>query len=80
MPPESLPGAERLAERGEALAHRGEHRGRRVDERAAGAGIGLRLIRDRLSALYGDAARLETGRSPLGGFRAAVTVPIGGTP
>lgn len=52
----------------------------RPDGRAAGAGIGLRLIRDRLSALYGDAARLETGRSPLGGFRAAVTVPIGGTP
>jgi len=42
-----------------------------------GAGIGLRLIRDRLSALYGDAARLETGRSSLGGFRAAVTVPLG---
>lgn len=46
----------------------------------AGAGIGLRLIRDRLSALYGDAARLETGRSSLGGFRAAVTVPLGEAP
>jgi two-component system LytT family sensor kinase len=47
---------------------------------AGGSGIGLRLIRERLSALYGAAARLETGPSDLGGFRAAVTVPIGETP
>jgi LytS/YehU family sensor histidine kinase len=38
-------------------------------------GLGLRLIRDRLQALYGEGARLETGRSSLGGFRAAVVVP-----
>jgi LytS/YehU family sensor histidine kinase len=43
-------------------------------------GIGLRLIRERLAALYGAAARLETGPSSLGGFRAVVTVPIGETP
>jgi len=57
----------------------------RVESRAApnggaGNGIGLRLIRERLAALYGAAARLETGRSSLGGFRAAVTVPIGEAP
>ena len=41
-----------------------------------GAGLGLRLIQERLFALYGEAGRLETGRSPLGGFRAVVTVPL----
>jgi len=44
---------------------------------ATGNGIGLRLIRERLQALYGGAASLEVGRSALGGFRAAVTVPMG---
>jgi len=43
-----------------------------------GAGIGLRLIRERLAALYGETARLETGRSALGGFRATVTLPFAG--
>jgi histidine kinase/histidine kinase/DNA gyrase B/HSP90-like ATPase len=43
-----------------------------------GAGIGLRLIRERLAALYGGAASLETGRSALGGFRAAVSLPLTG--
>ena len=52
----------------------------RVVPAAAGNGLGLRLIRERLEALYGGAARLETGPSTLGGFRAAVTVPIGETP
>jgi hypothetical protein len=45
--------------------------------RSEGAGLGLRLIEERLFALYGDAARLTTGRSVLGGFRAEVTVPLG---
>jgi hypothetical protein len=45
---------------------------------AGGPGLGLRLIRERLGALHGGAARLETGRSALGGFRAAVTVPLAG--
>src|SRR5439155_1244545 len=43
-----------------------------------GAGIGLRLIRERLAALYGGAAILETGRSAPGGFRASVTLPYTG--
>ena len=37
MPAESLPGAEGLAERGEALAHRGHHGRAGVDECSAGA-------------------------------------------
>jgi LytS/YehU family sensor histidine kinase len=45
--------------------------------RSEGSGLGLRLIEDRLFALYGDAGRLTTGPSALGGFRAAVTVPLG---
>jgi Histidine kinase len=35
-------------------------------------GVGLRLLRDRLDALYGPAATLELGRSPLGGLRVAI--------
>jgi signal transduction histidine kinase len=50
----------------------------RGDGPPQGAGIGLRLIRERLAALYGGAASLETGRSPLGGFRASVTLPFTG--
>lgn len=45
--------------------------------RSEGSGLGLRLIQERLFALYGDAAMLTTGPSALGGFRAAVTVPLG---
>lgn len=50
----------------------------RGDPPPRGSGLGLRLIRERLLALYGGAARLETGRSALGGFRAAVTLPLTG--
>ena len=45
---------------------------------ATGSGLGLRLIRERLKALYGGAASLQTGPSSLGGFRAAVTLPLAG--
>jgi anti-sigma regulatory factor (Ser/Thr protein kinase) len=48
-----------------------------VAARSEGSGLGLRLIQERLFALYGSAARLSTGPSALGGFRAAVTVPLG---
>ena len=48
------------------------------DVSSRGSGIGLRLIRERLAALYGGGARLETGRSALGGFRAAVILPLTG--
>jgi len=58
------PGPGGAADRGDAL-----HRG---------SGLGLRLIRERLQALYGGAASLETGPSSLGGFRAAVTLPLAG--
>jgi hypothetical protein len=46
---------------------------------AAGSarGVGLRLLRDRLDALYGDAAALELGRSALGGFRAVIRIERG---
>ncbi len=40
----------------------------------SGEGLGLALLRDRLQTLYGDRARLDTGPSPLGGFRATVTL------
>jgi LytS/YehU family sensor histidine kinase len=59
---DGIAGAGGATDRGDAL-----HRG---------SGLGLRLIRERLQALYGGAARLETGRSALGGFRAAVTLPL----
>lgn len=45
---------------------------------AAGAGLGLRLLEDRLAALYGGAASLEIDRSPLGGRR--VTVRLAAEP
>jgi LytS/YehU family sensor histidine kinase len=40
----------------------------------ADAGVGLRLLRDRLDALYGAGAVLEVGPSPLGGFRAVIHI------
>ena len=70
-------GAASAGEAGLRTGEAGLARGDGSPAGVAGAGIGLRLIRDRLAALYGDAARLETGRSSLGGFRAAVTVPLG---
>jgi signal transduction histidine kinase len=49
------------------------------DGRAAGAtagqGLGLTLVSERLSALYGGRAALRTGPSRLGGFEAEVVVP-----
>jgi two-component system LytT family sensor kinase len=60
-----------------AVTEEGEAAGRRGSS-SEGAGIGLRLIRERLAALYGGAASLDTGRSAQGGFRAAVTLPLSG--
>jgi LytS/YehU family sensor histidine kinase len=45
-------------------------------EPAAGNGIGLQNVRDRLAARYGGAARLKTGRTAVG-YRAEIVVPIG---
>jgi LytS/YehU family sensor histidine kinase len=40
-----------------------------------GEGLGLRLIRERLAALYGDGAWLRAGAAPGGGFVAEVAIP-----
>ena len=40
-----------------------------------GEGLGLRLVTERLAALYGDRAGLRTGTSRLGGFEAEVSLP-----
>ncbi|MEO8503481.1 MAG: histidine kinase [Acidobacteriota bacterium] len=40
-----------------------------------GSGVGLRLLSDRIEALYGQDAALETGRSSMGGFHARVRLP-----
>lgn len=42
---------------------------------AHGNGIGLRNVRDRLEARYGNAARLDVFNKPRGGFIAAITLP-----
>jgi two-component system LytT family sensor kinase len=49
--------------------------GPEVASAAPGSGSGLRLVRERLAAVYGEAASLEVGRSARGGFRAAVRLP-----
>ena len=41
-----------------------------------GAGMGLRLIRERLAALYGERGRLVTEAPVGGGFHAEVTIPL----
>ena len=42
----------------------------------SGRGIGLANTRERLSGLYGAAQRLDTGRSPDGGFTVRVELPF----
>lgn len=42
-----------------------------------GHGIGLANVRDRLRARFGDAASLDTGALPEGGFRATLRMPAG---
>jgi signal transduction histidine kinase len=44
-------------------------------EASKGAGLGLRLLRERLAALYGDTARLALEPSPDGGVRARLDLP-----
>lgn len=43
-----------------------------------GFGIGLANVRDRLAARYGDAASLEAGPAPGGGWRSIIRMPING--
>jgi signal transduction histidine kinase len=47
-------------------------RGRRLDESKPGSGLGLSIVVD-LATLYGG--RLELGTAPIGGLRAALTLP-----
>ncbi|MDX1532561.1 MAG: histidine kinase, partial [Rhodothermales bacterium] len=47
----------------------------RTNGTAARPGVGLRNTRERLDALYGDAARLDLRAGPAGGTVAAVTLP-----
>ncbi len=49
---------------------------RDVDAPRAGAGLGLSLVRRRLEARYGEAARLVAEAAPAQGFRAEVTLPL----
>lgn len=46
-----------------------------VDTALRGAGTGLRRLRDRLVALFGDAARLDLASIPTGGLVATLVVP-----
>jgi LytS/YehU family sensor histidine kinase len=41
-----------------------------------GTGTGLRNVRDRLAARFGDRARLESGLLPGGGFGVTMSIPI----
>lgn len=41
-----------------------------------GTGVGLRNVRDRLSARFGDAAALAAGKHPDGGYEATLTLPL----
>ena len=43
-----------------------------------GFGIGLANVRDRLAARYGDAASLEAGPAPDGGWRSVIRMPLDG--
>ncbi len=43
---------------------------------AAGSGIGLSNVRERLAALYGAAGTLETGENPGGGARVTLRLPL----
>lgn len=47
---------------------------------APGHGLGLASVRERLATLYGEAARLEAGPLPEGGFLALVELPAEPTP
>ena len=42
----------------------------------SGAGIGLANVRDRLHARFGEAAQLEAGPVPGGGYRTVLTMPL----
>jgi two-component system LytT family sensor kinase len=41
-----------------------------------GTGVGLRNVRDRLAARFGDAAELNAGKQPEGGYVVTLTLPL----
>jgi signal transduction histidine kinase len=47
-----------------------------IEGRVLGSGVGLRNLRQRLAALYGDAAAFDLRRTPAGVTEAVLTVPI----
>jgi LytS/YehU family sensor histidine kinase len=50
--------------------------GIRAGSEPAGSGLGLRLLRDRLAALYGERASLRVETAASGGCRAVVELPL----
>ena len=48
-------------------------RGERLDESRPGTGLGLAIVSDLVDAYNGS---LTLGRSPLGGLRAAIRLPV----
>ena len=44
--------------------------------KADGCGIGMRNVRDRLRARYGDAAQITFGQQPEGGFATVLRIPL----
>lgn len=67
--------AVRATVEGETLRIAVEDNGHTVGT-APGTGVGLRNVRDRLAARYGDAARFEAAPRPSGGFSATLTLPL----
>ena len=51
----------------------------RGDVHNQGSGIGLRNVKDRMEARFGNRARLETHAKLSGGFVACITIPSGGS-
>ena len=47
-----------------------------IPNKPAGAGVGLKNVRERVAALYGDEGELEISRSELGGFRVDIQFPF----
>jgi LytS/YehU family sensor histidine kinase len=73
-------GALRVAASAEAgrlrLEVRDDGPGLAAGSEAAGSGLGLRLLRDRLRALYGERAAVRVETAAGGGCRAVVELPL----
>lgn len=53
--------------------------GARAETLGRASGLGLRLVRERLAAHYGEGAKLELDTAPGRGFRATIRIPREGT-